>query len=107
MSGPGGMLRVYPRGCGGARRRGVAGPPARGLSPRVRGSPTDDMPCEAVGGSIPAGAGEPWPHATEPHGCRVYPRGCGGASLWGESNGTYRGLSPRVRGSPERKGGIG
>ena len=35
----GGLPPVYPRVCGGTRRRGMAGRRKRGLSPRVRGNP--------------------------------------------------------------------
>ena len=72
-------MRVYPRGCGGAgfwslemqddqglspRVRGSpdgAGclRPGMGLSPRVRGSHAANAPADGIGGSIPAGAGEP------------------------------------------------
>ena len=50
---------VYPRVCGGACSC-LAQPANKwGLSPRVRGSPSEVCPCEVCIGSIPACAGEP------------------------------------------------
>ena len=90
---------VHPRGCGGAfRATSIAGPiqgpsprvrgshvsafvrrSCLGPSPRVRGSPPDERPDHEIGGSIPAGAGEPAGSLTATS-CRgVHPRGCGGA----------------------------
>ena len=80
----GSTLRVYPRVCGGSPRARAAA----GWSPR----------------SIPACAGEPcsptWRTGVE----RVYPRVCGGACVRASSKFTRRGLSPRVRGSPDLDG---
>ena len=56
----------------------ISGP---GLSPRVRGSPFQIHGADVQGGSIPAGAGEPEIHLDPTDAHRVYPRGCGGASL--------------------------
>ena len=56
------QLGVYPRVCGGTRRRNGGILPGMGLSPRVRGNriyPTGKI---AAGGSIPACAGEPCGH---------------------------------------------
>ena len=50
---------VYPRVCGGTRRRRSVFPYALGLSPRVRGNPVGVPVGVPVGGSIPACAGEP------------------------------------------------
>ena len=55
---------------------------ARGLSPRVRGSPVAPEICEAP--------------------VQVYPRVCGGAQVARAEQGFCSGLSPRVRGSPRR-----
>ena len=72
---------VYPRGCGGAPKQSQWKPSLTGLSPRVRGSPTDARLQRWQAGSIPAGAGEPdKDRSTRPR-CWVYPRGCGGAPL--------------------------
>ena len=91
--------RVYPRVCGGTRRRRVSTIRKRGLSPRVRGNQTA-LIAESTGyGSIPACAGEP--HcalATETTG-RVYPRVCGGTTPGIPLYRCQRGLSPRVRGN--------
>ena len=54
-------LWVYPRVCGGTRRRPRRPPVCRGLSPRVRGN--HSAASDRMGGirSIPACAGEPSP----------------------------------------------
>ena len=76
--------RVYPRVCGGA----AALKPIKGHHKR----------------SIPACAGEPQVLDDEAGDGRVYPRVCGGARVSGLSVTVPEGLSPRVRGSPYRKG---
>ena len=92
--------RVYPRGCGGAAGARTAMPPAPGLSPRVRGSPTACVWPGGRVGSIPAGAGEPRPSSTLATRTWVYPRGCGGDSALSLQMYGMAGLSPRVRGRP-------
>ena len=70
--------RVYPRVCGGTRRRLRGKGQIEGLSPRVRGNPDAAVARGRLRGSIPACAGEPpWRSAfgARP---RVYPRVCGG-----------------------------
>ena len=52
---------VYPRVCGGTRRRGARRWALRGLSPRVRGNQLPELVRRHVVGSIPACAGEPLP----------------------------------------------
>ena len=91
---------AYPRGCGGATRLSVETVLARGLSPRVRGSPR--LPDARGRGQrpIPAGAGEPAVAASERHLTAAYPRGCGGAGMAAIVATPSKGLSPRVRGSP-------
>ena len=75
-------------------------PQTKGLSPRVRGSPPSTRGACAMGGSIPARAGEP-PCASGFHSpTGVYPRACGGAPIRRRSWARWAGLSPRVRGSP-------
>ncbi len=71
-----------------------------GLSPRVRGSHVAHTLAVSRPGSIPAGAGEPTGGCGRRVALRVYPRGCGGAGQAVEVGGQWRGLSPRVRGSP-------
>ena len=70
--------RVYPRGCGGTRRRHGAGVDSDGLSPRVRGNRRGSGQAGADRGSIPAGAGEPMSTSHPAASSQVYPRGCGG-----------------------------
>ena len=82
----------------------ATGDTAAGLSPRVRGNPRRKAYIPARKGSIPACAGEPeagsgWGMTTG-----VYPRVCGGTLASGYTSPQYRGLSPRVRGNPARKG---
>ena len=50
---------VYPRACGGTHRGGSSLQQRDGLSPRVRGNPSLNDARLAIGGSIPARAGEP------------------------------------------------
>ena len=91
---------VYPRVCGGTRRRHGEQRTAPGLSPRVRGNPHHRRRNGRPGRSIPACAGEP-PSESPPYSAeRVYPRVCGGtcSPIWPST--TCRGLSPRVRGNP-------
>ena len=57
----GNFNRVYPRVCGGTRRRSPHPEPTEGLSPRVRGNLVADVAAYATAGSIPACAGEPLP----------------------------------------------
>ena len=100
-TGPG-SGRVYPRVCGGALRGHLGVAIVSGLSPRVRGSREATDIVRASKRSIPACAGEPHsPHSARS--CpRVYPRVCGGARRSLVQQTSDRGLSPRVRGSPER-----
>ena len=95
-------LEVYPRVCGGAIDASWLVMAAPGLSPRVRGSLIGQGPQVKLNGSIPACAGEPrsvWATASE---TAVYPRVCGGAEIIGKEAAANRGLSPRVRGSPQQ-----
>ena len=90
---------VYPRVCGGTRRRPASHWPKTGLSPRVRGNPAGDMAGAGGRRSIPACAGEP-PAFPRPRGqWGVYPRVCGGTTGGQASAGIACGLSPRVRGN--------
>ncbi len=95
-----GLGEVYPRVCGGARRRWAGSLYGIGLSPRVRGSPMFIRPSIPWKRSIPACAGEP----AMTHGSKtrtaVYPRVCGGAFKRDNNLDVAAGLSPRVRGSP-------
>ncbi len=90
---------VYPRVCGGTRRRESNRRTRPGLSPRVRGNPRRQRLSPAARRSIPACAGEPdrcgygyWQQ-------RVYPRVCGGTGSKPVSVNSVTGLSPRVRGN--------
>ena len=73
-----------------------------GLSPRVRGNRS--VPCggPSMYGSIPACAGEPPLDRSSAANGRVYPRVCGGTDTPALHRSSFPGLSPRVRGNPER-----
>ena len=90
---------VYPRGCGEAPLRPVGSGPGRGLSPRVRGSHAHELAERGWNGSIPAGAGKPYSAHGNTSSHRVYPRGCGEATMEVTRDTVDLGLSPRVRGS--------
>ena len=77
----------------------------RGLSPRVRGNPWLHRQPHCPRRSIPACAGEPVaaPHPLKAR--RVYPRVCGGTNPYAPASGFDPGLSPRVRGNPQRHWG--
>ena len=91
--------KVYPRVCGGTRRRGEAHHAGPGLSPRVRGNHGAGVEHLRCAGSIPACAGEPGPEVLARAGRQVYPRVCGGTAVRGTSDRYRNGLSPRVRGN--------
>ena len=94
------LAGVYPRVCGGTGKGAGTRAAKRGLSPRVRGNPSDTRPNVRSIGSIPACAGEPaGPSGAAPR-RRVYPRVCGGTAGDTIEPGKIQGLSPRVRGNP-------
>ena len=70
-----------------------------GLSPRMRGNPTQHRVYPRVCGSIPAYAGEPAAAAQLHSRHRVYPRVCGGTNIWCQAINPAWGLSPRMRGN--------
>ena len=96
---------VYPRVCGGTRQQLGGGFADRGLSPRVRGNRRRAANSGRRRGSIPACAGEPIPFRTSSTRLWVYPRVCGGTGSFVMFRRLGRGLSPRVRGNPERRPG--
>ena len=71
--------RVYPRVCGAARRVYPQCPPAKGLSPRVRGSRGLPWRKRWESRSIPACAGQPKTSRPTSQVTKVYPRVCGAA----------------------------
>ena len=94
---------VYPRVCGGTPDVGREEPRAAGLSPRVRGNPRMAPPGIWRRRSIPACAGEPPERSYHGSDGQVYPRVCGGTHCQSYHWCAYHGLSPRVRGNPERQ----
>ena len=97
-----GGQRVYPRPCGGAETDEINALPASGLSPPVRGSPSRSGSSSPIPRSIPARAGEPVARLRVGVVAAVYPRPCGGARLSRIRIDNENGLSPPVRGSPQR-----
>ena len=81
-------IRVYPRACGGTSPPLRQGRRTCGLSPRVRGNPSNNDVVPVRARSIPARAGEPPPRTARSPTPWVYPRACGGTrnlsfpSLW-------------------------
>ena len=95
----GGSAWDHPRGCGGtlSQNRPVSG--GRGPSPRVRGNLSSDYADMGLDGTIPAGAGEPFPSDHPRCPPRDHPRGCGGTNSLGKHTRAKAGPSPRVRGN--------
>ncbi len=96
---------VYPRVCGGTRWTDPALSHEQGLSPRVRGNRIGETTGYSGHRSIPACAGEPVSQILLARAVKVYPRVCGGTSLWARARTARRGLSPRVRGNHPRHPG--
>ena len=93
-------MEVYPRVCGGTQYGPIFCSSITGLSPRVRGNPSNDVNVEAFLGSIPACAGEPLADTPLSVLVWVYPRVCGGTITCRQCWRSSSGLSPRVRGNP-------
>ena len=91
--------KVYPRVCGEAAVPEQPEARTKGLSPRVRGSPSDAQQYQLRVGSIPACAGKPFLSPRNVLRPTVYPRVCGEARAWSAVEVDQTGLSPRVRGS--------
>ena len=96
---------VYPRVCGGSDPQLAAMMSAKGLSPRVRGKRPGSSAAKPASGSIPACAGEAQRPAGKPIARWVYPRVCGGSAVGVPTAPVCEGLSPRVRGKPDRQHG--
>ena len=94
-----GSARVYPRECGGTAVLVLKANAKGGLSPRVRGNQPSNLSRQQWRRSIPASAGEPWPHESDGCTVGVYPRECGGTPYCALHCNCPMGLSPRVRGN--------
>ena len=99
--------KVYPRACGGTIQFLASEAIVSGLSPRVRGNPTQTHPVTTTVGSIPARAGEPLRPRPTIQLTSVYPRACGGTTERQRRQMLDAGLSPRVRGNPDHGAGEG
>ena len=106
----GNLVATTPQGGTGRSIPACAGEPfglildaikAKGLSPRVRGNPQDRHLDNARRRSIPACAGEPAPVFVASRMLKVYPRVCGGTTIYVAGQLSGSGLSPRVRGNLE------
>ena len=95
--------RVYPRVCGGNFQHLVGANNYAGLSPRVRGKQLRHRRLFRRRGSIPACAGETGAAGRRSSYSEVYPRVCGGNNLPLRLADGRLGLSPRVRGKPNRR----
>ena len=95
--------RVYPRVCGGTNDRAMIRISLKGLSPRVRGNHVAADSDSARRRSIPACAGEPQDKLDGGEDSKVYPRVCGGTYVDIDIPAFLHGLSPRVRGNPDRR----
>ena len=89
--------------CGGTCQRELSVAGGWGLSPRVRGNRQLAGRGLCARRSIPACAGEPFHDDVEDDFIRVYPRVCGGTSRKRAAAASAIGLSPRVRGNPQRR----
>ena len=99
---PAAAAEVYPRVCGGTSPATSCAIALGGLSPRVRGNPPGQASRRGKPRSIPACAGEPNAMTATISVSPVYPRVCGGTSVFCCKSCDEMGLSPRVRGNPEK-----
>ena len=98
-----GTPRGYPRECGGTTGQFQLHYRGEGLSPRVRGNPSDRRLPRVLERAIPASAGEPPGDPGRARGPGGYPRECGGTAIRPSKDRSVTGLSPRVRGNPRQQ----
>ena len=94
---------AYPRVCGATLPLQAGGEGDMGLSPRVRGNRNLSENRMGNTGPIPACAGQPAENPRRSHDEGAYPRVCGATFPLEFGSRLYWGLSPRVRGNPERQ----
>src|SRR5690606_19551367 len=94
---------VYPRGCGERCRAHLAGSTHRGLSPRMRGTGSFQRIETINSRFIPADAGNGDRTIRTVRSYAVYPRGCGERVFGVSFLITKDGLSPRMRGTADRR----
>ena len=91
--------RDHPRGCGAHYQLDISKRRSSGSSPRVRGSPADNVREVGSAGIIPAGAGLTGHRESTFLTHRDHPRGCGAHRDIFDLENLAEGSSPRVRGS--------
>ncbi len=103
------LPEVYPRLCGGTTGAQTVNEYDNGLSPPVRGNPSQRIIAPICERSIPACAGEPAIARIDLSPDEVYPRLCGGTGFRRPGRHIRQGLSPPVRGNlrPDRYFAIG
>ncbi len=92
---------AYPRACGGPFLPVIRPAPAKGLSPRLRGTPSWIPAGWLKARPIPAPAGDPARVPTRQAQSPAYPRACGGPITPICEKSPTCGLSPRLRGTPD------
>ena len=92
--------RDHPRACGAHTVQAISVSILLGSSPRMRGSPFDNIRSQAAAGIIPAHAGLTFASRRFSAPSRDHPRACGAHSMAEKSARLSWGSSPRVRGSP-------
>ena len=97
---PSSINPVYPRVGGGTLAGIINLTTKEGLSPRGRGNRHRTVGGDALVGSIPAWAGEPYTPGRVVNQGKVYPRVGGGTKDFRDRKKERRGLSPRGRGNP-------
>ena len=95
---------VHPRACGERQAGAIIAPVGDGSSPRLRGTrlPRDVAPARLR--FIPAPAGNARLTCSCSRWAPVHPRACGERRAGSRSSGSGAGSSPRLRGTPARRG---
>ena len=98
---------VHPRVCGERSRAGSRRHSQNGSSPRVRGTRSTPNSPPSDGRFIPACAGNAAPHGACLRASTVHPRVCGERVIAMNTSTKKPGSSPRVRGTPSGRNGLG
>ena len=95
--------RAYPRSRGATERNKQLAARIEGLSPLARGNPKRVPVAGALGGPIPARAGQPASSRRLARPSRAYPRSRGATGDWGLGGNSGGGLSPLARGNLDQR----